>query len=493
MDLIARTPHPFVGFSSLLFYAASVGSRASPSHMYILLYMYLPPSPLICLTSAGGPTGFSWFKLVFGIVYMTFGVYCLVLFFRARDVFEIRARSVYLVTTLGLLLLLYEGITVDLHAIVLFGTPAHYFTNNLLVFFVTFSIASCYISRVIRLAVGFHPKLRRSMPKLMSEKLLIAVSLSIGVMSLSIPIYYKFTLPNEDYREHQAGVKWLCTLVLQIAQICLLPVVWYIDDLFHISRELMVIIVLGLIQSVFVKLYIEEDLTGEIRNFINPPNMQLLTISVLFGLSVIDPVRRLKFSPMAQSSAPMARAVLRSSAANTQRPRRGSSSSQQRKVTPSEEAAQHMWTYDKIAVDNSMAEAFRVFANRALCQESVWFLEEVSRYQNEDYTIASPLGGGKIEAFEAIAKRFVEDGAPDEVNLSYTDKKNIIAMLNKEARGFEPSDEELSGVFDRAYSQIRYMIESNIVHKFLETDEFRKAANSLPPSRRERRLFLLPC
>lgn len=39
-----------------------------------------------------------------------------------------------------------------------------------------------------------------------------------------------------------------------------------------------------------------------------------------------------------------------------------------------------MWTYDKIAVDNSMAEAFRVFANRALCQESVWFLEEVSRW-----------------------------------------------------------------------------------------------------------------
>lgn len=36
------------------------------------------------------------------------------------------------------------------------------------VFFVTFAIASCYISRVIRLAVGFSPQLRRSMPWLMS-------------------------------------------------------------------------------------------------------------------------------------------------------------------------------------------------------------------------------------------------------------------------------------------------------------------------------------
>lgn len=39
----------------------------------------------------------------------------------------------------------------------------------------------------------------------------------------------------------------------------------------------------------------------------------------------------------------------------------------------------HMWTYDKIAANPSMASAFRTFANRALCQESVWFLEEVSR------------------------------------------------------------------------------------------------------------------
>lgn len=37
----------------------------------------------------------------------------------------------YLVTTLGLLLLLYQGIIVDLHAVVLFDTPKHFLTNNL--------------------------------------------------------------------------------------------------------------------------------------------------------------------------------------------------------------------------------------------------------------------------------------------------------------------------------------------------------------------------
>lgn len=45
--------------------------------------------------------------------------------------------------------------------------------------------------------------------------------------------------------------------------------------------------------------------------------------------------------------------------------------------------SQHMWNYDKIAMNEPMAEAFRAFANRALCQESVWFLEEVARYEHE--------------------------------------------------------------------------------------------------------------
>lgn len=50
-----------------------------------------------------------------------------------------------------------------------------------------------------------------------------------------------------------------------------------------------------------------------------------------------------------------------------------------------------------------------------------------------------------------------------------------------------------SGVFDRAYSEIRFMIESNILHKFTETEEFRKAANSLPSEAPTRRFFFIPC
>ncbi|CAN0197744.1 unnamed protein product [Pylaiella littoralis] len=434
-------------------------------------------------------TGFAYFKLIFGIVYMAVGFFCLAVFFSSRHVFEIRARSVNLVTVLGVLLLCYEGLSVDLQMIVLFGTRKHFLTNNLIVFFLTFSISSLYVSRVIRLAFSFSPRLRQSLPTLMSEKLLVGLSLSIGVASLGIPLYYYFAITNDaDYRENQRGVIWTCTLVLHSLLFCLLAVVWSIDDLFHIGREIMVIVVLGLIQSVFVKLYIEDHLGDNLSQIINPPHMQLLANSVLFGLSIIDPVRRLKFNPMAQSSAAIAGAIATNSAAELRRHRRPGVSSNTRGSSSRSESG--MWNYDKIATNQPMSEAFKTFANRALCQESVWFLEEVSRFQNGDYTIASPIGGGQVEAFEAITKRFVADGAPDEVNLRYEDKKRILRMYNDGTFGSDDDDIRHVGVFERAFSEVRFMIESNVVHKFTESEEFRTVAagaSSVSP----RRFFLL--
>lgn len=59
-------------------------------------------SHVVCLSvclpirlSTNHTTGFEpWFKLIFGVAYMAFGLFCIVVFFRAREVFEIRARWV---------------------------------------------------------------------------------------------------------------------------------------------------------------------------------------------------------------------------------------------------------------------------------------------------------------------------------------------------------------------------------------------------------------
>ncbi|CAM9916653.1 unnamed protein product, partial [Sphacelaria rigidula] len=75
------------------------------------------------------------------------------------------------------------------------------------------------------------------------------------------------------------------------------------------------------------------------------------------------------------------------------------------------------WNYEKIAKDPKVADAFRAFAHRALCQESVSFLEEVTRYRNGDFTVSAPCGGGQTVAFEYIARRFIMDGSADEINI----------------------------------------------------------------------------
>lgn len=57
-----------------------------------------------------------------------------------------------------------------------------------------------------------------------------------------------------------------------------------------------------------------------------------------------------------------------------------------------------MWNYDKIATNQPMSEAFKTFANRALCQESVWFLEEVSRCAAACIPRQCPLEGSGSSA-----------------------------------------------------------------------------------------------
>lgn len=46
-------------------------------------------------------------------------------------------------------------------------------------------------------------------------------------------------------------------------------------------------------------------------------------------------------------------------------------------------------------------------------------------------------------------------------------------------------------VFDRAYAEIRYMLESNILSKFVTTEDFRKAANTTDLYTLRRRMFCL--
>ncbi|CAB1112271.1 unnamed protein product [Ectocarpus sp. CCAP 1310/34] len=129
-----------------------------------------------------------------------------------------------------------------------------------------------------------------------------------------------------------------------------------------------------------------------------------------------------------------------------------------------------------------VAEAFRGFAHRALCQESIMFLEEVTKYESGDYSIAKPIAS-QFAAFNAIVKRFVVDGALDEINIGGTDKERILKIFQSGSTAFfEMNEAGRRLVLNKAYIEIRDMLETNLLHRFLHTEAFRTLLAGADPN-----------
>ncbi|CAN0056130.1 unnamed protein product, partial [Laminaria digitata] len=134
-----------------------------------------------------------------------------------------------------------------------------------------------------------------------------------------------------------------------------------------------------------------------------------------------------------------------------------------------------VWDFERLARTPLLAAAFEDFSRKALCHESVLFLSEVSRYQNDDYS--EPSGGPgptQFDAFCRITDTFVKAGSREEVNLSDADKKRIINWSHKGVAWFDKEDEEERRlVFGQAYAEVKDMLEANLLRRFLQTDQFK--------------------
>lgn len=423
----------------------------------------------------------AWVKVIVGSVFMFFGLAVLTVFFRARGVFEIRQRSAYLVSLLGASLLAYQGLLVELHYVAVSDVTENFYRHNLALYFLMFTIAACYVCRVLRLGVAYDDNLRHALPWLMSEKFLVTSCLCFGLLSLSIPLYTRFTIdPGEDHLKQFAKAQtkhiWTCTVALQVLKCALLPIVWMVDDIFKIRRELIVIVVLGIVQSVLSKLAHSRRLGRELELWINPVNVGMLSSAVVFCLSVADPVRRLFFHPLSNYPSPIG---TRAKIMHEDRQVTVSETDSDDELPSETQHQRQRWNYERIASFPGLADAFRAFAHRALCQESVCFLEEVTRYRIGDFTLSASLGGGQKAAFESITRRFIMDGSADEINISHKDKQKILDVLHacSDHSKHPPEEAELRVVFDNAYCEIRYMLEANILHLFTSTEQFLAATH----------------
>eukprot|EP00904_Undaria_pinnatifida_P005842 jgi/Undpi1/2388/HiC_scaffold_13.g05769.m1 len=169
-------------------------------------------------------------RLAYCAIFLLLGLAILHKFFKNREVLEIRSRSAYLVTVLGLCLLVDFAIEVHVECKHLFNWPSNIFATHLAYYFTIFTIESCYISRVIRLGVSFSPRMRKAVPWILSEKLLVITSVTLGLLSMSIPAYYYSTTHNDHTLVRfvlvELDVVWKCQLALVGLQLCLIPVVW---------------------------------------------------------------------------------------------------------------------------------------------------------------------------------------------------------------------------------------------------------------------------
>ncbi|CAN0197226.1 unnamed protein product [Pylaiella littoralis] len=455
------------------------------------------------------PVAQAWFHLVFSSYVLVVGTFIIFKMFRARNVLEIRARSAYLVMTLGLCLLAELAIDVHVECRHLFGWPSNVLLTHLIFFFTIFTIESCYIWRVVRLGVSFHPGIKRAIPWVMSEKLAVISSVLIGGMATIIPGYYYAVTSGSDslvpFVLADLEVVWKSQIALISVQVLLLPVVWMVDDVFRISWELVIFVMLGFFEIVVIRLSQTNLLPSGIKDFLNSSIIGLLRSAALFGLSVVNPMRRLWFNPMsrpigasrkvhARSSKDrifrtMNCAVIDDSGSGTDLSLRSLSSrrnsgdfSDSRQggdveaMTPS--ALRTRWSYDNMASVPAVQDAFRAFASRALCQESIMFLDEVAKYEEGDYSIARP-DMSQFAAFNHIVKQFVNHGALDEINIGCLDKNHLVSIFKDGSNSFfELDDDERRQVFRKAYVEIRSMLEINLLHRFFNTEGFRNSLSA---------------
>ncbi|CAM9379715.1 unnamed protein product [Ectocarpus sp. 6 AP-2014] len=392
----------------------------------------------------------------------------------------------------------------------------------------------------------------------------------------------------------QATIRTTHLSAFAVVLVCIFPLIRNVDDLFSISKELIIVtaavVILAIEQNVV-------DKWGGVyeRRWIDK-NVSILFVAVLFGVSIVDPLRRLAFDPLAATqhnhanrillshtephnsvrrelgfssvigsgsqrtrgdseeearleegqregvpgkdtttaaggdgdigdvatSAAIGRGATTASTAdadgavapctlnereptnssvvaegsssvsndNSTRGRRGAFKRVQRargsgrdrggsSRSRSDREEMEVWDFERIASTPLLAAAFEDYSKRALCHESVLFLSEVSRYQNNNYPMptrassaSSPIT--QFGSFCFITDTFIKAGSPEEVNISEKGKRLILDLYNNGEELFDDvSEEERRMTFSRAYRDVKNMLEANLLLRFLNTDRFK--------------------
>ncbi|CAM9489328.1 unnamed protein product [Ectocarpus sp. 12 AP-2014] len=517
------------------------------------------------------------FRLAVGAIFVVLGSYALVRFYRSRWILDIRTRSAHLVMLGGVAVILSMLTAVNGALNIVWESGLDWFWVSLLLFFVSPALFGSYICRALRLAVVFHPRAKRALPWLIPERNYVAVLMVASCGMLAIPLYHEHTLEVWEVIPKQTDILIWESIAFAVVQACIYPFIRNVDDLFSISKELAVVTAATILLAVGQKL--EGDYGGVYERRWLGNNLFLLFAAVVFSVSVVDPLRRLAFDPLAATKRNYADRVLLSrgpysSAAKTASwmstgkdddgsddeeamleegaPRgngrknpaivpatddtgmaavtgdddgataaaagtaagaapacglaRGLSSLSSHSTGGNRRDAlqrgqsnstrgrgggggggsggqgrgvMEVWNFERLARTPLLAAAFEDYSKRALCHESVLFLSEVSRYQNDDYATPTRASSEsscptQFGTFCYITDTFIKGGSPEEVNISDADKKAILEVYHKGEETFGGvNEEDRRMIFSPAYLEVKSMLEANLLRRFLNTDRFK--------------------
>ncbi|CAM9379049.1 unnamed protein product, partial [Ectocarpus sp. 6 AP-2014] len=286
------------------------GSASSASH-YEGIPSSIADGTAFEITYSTAEIVMAWLRLVLAVIFFVFGTYALVLLYRSRYILDIRARSARLVLMAGSSMVVSYLAAVNQSLFMLWGATysLDWFWISLLLFSALPLVFGSYICRALRLAVIFHPRAKQALPWLIPERNYLFFLSAMAVASLIIPIYQDMTLEVWEIIAKQVDSLATATLVLAGTLACIFPFIrqepitsflirfcFCVDDLFNISRELVIVTILFLILAIGIKcgLYFEVDMwTGG--------NLNFFITAAVFGVSVVGPLRRLAVDPLAGS------------------------------------------------------------------------------------------------------------------------------------------------------------------------------------------------
>eukprot|EP00903_Cladosiphon_okamuranus_P022607 g20802.t1 len=438
-------------------------------------------------------SGIAIFLVVSGVGVLVVSSLAMVLFFRERAAFEIRARSSFLSLLNGLCFLTVLMLVV---------------TNQL------------------------------------QERNYVIVCLVLGAASTAVPLYDMTRvsdgpLADLEYLQLVWYHLWIVVFSTQGIVLLLNPIAWMIDDIFGIGPELRVMMAVQVICMVTGRVG-EEYGYPELLRWIETGILGFISAVIMVFITIISPITRRLLRPLEASDPKVVKALRRRKAFAARTGSSVGSSTSDRTLSTDEDydtifraskmpttgqpssapssSPRDSWTYERVMKTPEISAAFEAFSQKALCQESFLFLKDATKFQNfcsvdveanfadddktdfaDDVKTNDEDGKGhaaedsegrrsgksgediqdQFKLFSKIVREYIVDGAPNEINISWKDKSDILELYNGkrpgELRFRDLPASERRVVFSRAYAEIRFVLESNLMLKFISTPEFDKA------------------